>query len=343
MNTVVKKMDIMTESHHQIFKILWHLGEENRKYMEEAKSRDNNMRRAMANIQRDLQEQLRRLGYKVDKSAARPRREAEVINQIKAGVDAMNEYLDDEDFRTNLEEYHRQNVEKWLAERKRLDERGIIQERPSVAASGGRRDERGDGVGSAGQGESDGKQEVRRPRPRRRTGGVEADVIEVVSSEEEEPPKPQKAIRSAGAPGKPSRHVDNLAAAMEEAGVSTPEEAQAAGDQQLEELLAHMSPEDDGESEDGTNTSGEEPTERAGPGSERGGAGDGGGPREGDQRPRDNSVEARPKEVEQREPTAEKPEEGEQKPRDNSSGARPKEGGQRESTAAEPEEVDKRP
>ena len=54
LNTVVKKMDIMTESHHKIFQILWHLGEENRKYMEEAKSRDNSMRRAMADIQRDL-------------------------------------------------------------------------------------------------------------------------------------------------------------------------------------------------------------------------------------------------------------------------------------------------
>ena len=140
MNTVVKKMDLMTESHHQIFKILWHIQDENRKHMEEAKSRDNNMRRAMANTQRDLQDQLRRLGYKVDKSAARLRGEAEVLNQIKAGVDAMNGYLDDEDFRTNLEEYHRTYVEKWLTERKRLDERGIIQERPSVAASGGRRD-----------------------------------------------------------------------------------------------------------------------------------------------------------------------------------------------------------
>ena len=108
----------------------------------------------MANTQRDLQDQLRRLGYKVDKSAARLRGEAEVLNQIKAGVDAMNGYLDDEDFRTNLEEYHRTYVEKWLTERKRLDERGIIQERPSVAASGGRRDERRDG-------ESDGARRVR--------------------------------------------------------------------------------------------------------------------------------------------------------------------------------------
>ena len=104
----------------------------------------------------------------------------------------------------------------------------------------------------------------------------------------------------------PSGQVDNLAAAMEDAGVSTPEEAQAAGDQQLEELLSHMSSEDDGGSEDGNNTPEEEPTERAEPGRERGGpvsAEDpenrtGGGP----------EVD---KEVVQREPTAAAPEEGE--------------------------------
>ena len=251
-----------------------------------------------------------------------------------------------------------------------------------------------------------GEQEVRRPGPRRRTGGVEADVIEVTSSEEEEPPRPQKAIRSAGAPGKkngewrkqeegrypctapgcnfkgwaeayrrhqlrvhgvkwlansdnrmrfrkhnrwtgpgpdyilrnPSGQVDNLAAAMEDAGVSTPEEAQAAGDQQLEELLSHMSSEDDGGSEDGNNTPEEEPTERAEPGGEQGGPVSAENP--------ENRTGGGPevdKEVVQREPTAAVPEEGERRPRDKACGAGPEEGGQQESTAVEPEERDNRP
>ena len=475
LSTVAKKLDIMTESHHQIFKILWSLGEENRKCMEEAKSRDNSLRRAMVNIQRDL-EQLRRLGYKVDKNTAR-RGEAEMIQQIKAGVDAMNKYLDDEDFRTNLEDYHRQNVERWLAEKRRLDEEGIVQERPSVAASEGHRDEHGDRARHVGRDEDDdarreegegrgeeaeeiggrqqpenpprpggrgpgqeepaggapkpsdrerdragvapgerqaqegsggvqGEQEVRRPGPQRRTGSVEADVIEVASSEEEEPPRPQKAIRSAGPPGKkkgewrqqeegrypctapgcdfkgwaqayrrhqlrvhgvkwlangdnrmkfqkhnrwtgpgpdyilrnPSGQVDNLAAALEDAGVSTPEEPQAARDQQLEDLLSHMSSEDDGGSEDENNVSAEEPTERAEPGGEPGGPVTAEDPK--------SRTEAEPeldKEVAQREPTAAAPEEGEQRPRDKACRAGPEEGGQREPTAVEPEERDKRP
>merc|ERR1712024_295507 len=132
--------------------------------------------------------------------------------------------------------------------------------------------------------------------------------------------------------GKPSRQLDNLATAME-AGVSTPEEAQAAGDQQLEDLLSHMSSEDDGGSEDENNTPEEEPAERAEPGRERGGTvsaedpenGTGGGP----------EVD---KEVVQREPTAAEPEEGERGPRDKACGAGPEEGGQQESTAVEPEE-----
>ena len=95
-----------------------------------------------------------------------------MIQQIKAGVDAMNKYLDDEDFRTNLEDYHRQNVEKWLAEKRRLDEEGIIQERTSVAASEGRRDGRGDGAGNVGRDEDD---EVRRVHEGGEERGEEAD------------------------------------------------------------------------------------------------------------------------------------------------------------------------
>ena len=95
--------------------------------------------------------------------------------------------------------------------------------------------------------------------------------------------------------------VDNLAAAMDDAGVSSHGGAQATGDRHFEELLARMSPEDDGESEDGTNSSEEE---RAEPSNEQKEAGNSGGPEREDHRPQDHAGGARPKEGGQREATA---------------------------------------
>ena len=98
--------------------------------------------------------------------------------------------------------------------------------------------------------------------------------------------------------------VDDLAAAMDDAGVSIGGEAQAEEDRQFEELLAQLSPEDDEESEGGTNPSEEEPTGRAEPSGERKEAGSGRGPEGGDQGPQDHADGARPKEGGQREATA---------------------------------------